>query len=114
MAVSGFFKVQFSALGPGAGGIVIVEDGKVRGGDNQYLYSGSFVETGAGAATANLRVKAHTPNAKDVFGGTGGSFNLSLTGQIDDTRFSFSGPSPRPGSPPITIHGVKVAQLDLP
>lgn len=112
MAVSGFFKVQFSALAPGAGGVISVEDGKVRGGDNQYLYSGTFAVTDAGA-TATLRVKAHTPNAKDVFGGTGASFNLSLTGQIDDTKFSFSGPSPKPGSPPITIQGTKVAQLDL-
>lgn len=112
MAISGFFKVEFSALTPGAGGVVIVEDGKVRGGDNQYLYSGSYSEAPTGT-TATLRVKAYTSSAKDVFGGKGGAFDLSLTGQIDDTSLSFTGPSPKPGSPPITIRGTKIAQLDL-
>lgn len=112
MAVSGFFKVAFSALLPGAGGLVAVENGKVRGGDGQYLYSGAVTEAN-GSATAVLRVKAHAPNASNVFGGHSGGFTLNLSGTVTATGFTFSGPSPLGSGPNIQIIGTRVASIDL-
>lgn len=108
MSVSGIFQVSFNAALPGAGGFVAVENGTVRGGDNQFSYSGTFEENGEKSA-AVLRIEALSPSAKSVFG-THGSFELQLTGTISDSSFSFTGPSPV-GGPSIGIQGRKVAPL---
>ena len=112
MAESGFYKVEFSAQLPGAGGIVILDDGTVRGGDGQYLYSGTFEETPSGVV-ASIRVRAASASAKSVFGSAGGSFDLSLSGTSDANNFRITGPSPFPGGAGITISGTRLAGLDL-
>lgn len=112
MALSGFYKVSFSALLPGAGGIVTAENGVIRGGDGQYLYAGTF-QDGPGGLSAVVRVKAATAGAKSVFGTAGGAFTLNLSGQITPTGFRLSGSAPVPGGNPVTISGTKIAELDL-
>jgi hypothetical protein len=46
MSIDGFYKVDFSAVLGGATGIVVVENGSVRGADDQYLYSGKLALEG--------------------------------------------------------------------
>lgn len=111
MALSGFYRVAFSAALPGAGGIITAENGSIRGGDGAYLYSGAFQE-GPSGLTATVRVKAAGPGSSNVFGTQGGAFTLSLAGSINGANFSLSGASPF-GGKPITISGTKIADLDL-
>lgn len=112
MAVSGFYKVSFSAELPGAGGIVAVTDGRVYGGDNQYLYSGTLTEEAGGKVTASITVKAFAPAAQSVFKTSGGKFSLDLSGTASDNGFTLTAPSPT-GGKGISVIGAKVAELDL-
>jgi len=112
MPIDGFYSVDFSALTKGAKGIVIVEQSKVRGGDDQYLYSGDV--TGPDERLhVTLSVKAYAPNAISVFNTPSGKFELQLTGNVIGADLQFSGPAPVPGSPGITIRAHRLFDLSL-
>ncbi|WP_042298929.1 GrlR family regulatory protein [Paraburkholderia kururiensis] len=112
MIADGFYKVTFSALLQGVGGIVVFEGGRIRGGDDQYLYSGTV--TGPDERLlVDLTVKAYAPGAISVFGSQGGKFTLQLVGNVVGRDLQFSGPSPIPGSPGITVHAAFVSDLAL-
>lgn len=107
---TGFYKIAFHAALNGAGGIVVVENGNIRGGDNQYLYSGTISETDA-AISAQIVVTAMSPNATSVFGSVGRIFPLSLTGTADGNQFQLTGPSPLPGTQGIEITGTWITHV---
>lgn len=111
MVKDGFYKVNFSAASPGAGGIVIVDGDKIRGGDEQYLYSGSLTTQGT-SLTASIRVSAYVPGATTVFNTKDTLFKLDLTGTVNGDDFHLSGQY-IPGRPPITISGIRIAELSL-
>ncbi len=111
MALDGFYKVDFSASLPGAGGIVTLEGGKIRGGDANFLYSGSYSEEGGGAVSATVRVKAMHAGALSVFGTHGGAFELKLRGQETQTGFTLSGAGP--GGQSFRASGNRVADLNF-
>jgi hypothetical protein len=107
---TGFYKVAFHAALPGAGGIVVVENGNIRGGDNQYLYSGTISENGT-HVSAKIVVTAMSSATTSVFGSTGGKFELDLTGIVEEKRFQLTGPSPFPGTQGIEITGTWITNL---
>jgi hypothetical protein len=111
-AIDGFYGVDFSALTKGAPGIVVVQEGRIYGGDDQYLYAGEV--TGPdGRLHVTLTVKAYVSGAASVFGTQGGKFTLDLTGNAVGRNLQFSGPSPFPGSPGITVHATYLSDLAL-
>ncbi|HDR9178380.1 TPA: hypothetical protein QDB23_005686 [Burkholderia vietnamiensis] len=112
MPANGFYAVKFSALVQGAGGIVVLEDGNIRGGDDQYLYSGTYSGQD-GRLSAKITVKAYSPQAISVFNTVGGKFTLDLVGNVIGDGFQASGPAPVPGAPGITIHARKLDGLAL-
>jgi len=112
MVKDGFYKVQFSAAVQGAGGVVVVENGVVRGADDQYLYAGK-ISTDGNALKAQITVSAYKPGAVSVFNTAGGKFPLSLTGTVAGDSFTLTGPAPAPGLPGISISGQRVADLTL-
>jgi len=112
MAIDGFYGVDFSALTKGARGIVVLQEGKIHGGDDQYLYAGEI--TGPdGRLHVTLTVKAYAPGAVSAFGTQGGKFSLALTGNVVGKDLQFSGPSPFPGSPGITVRATFLSDLAL-
>jgi hypothetical protein len=106
---TGFYKIAFHAALPGAG-IVVVENGTIRGGDDQYLYSGTISENGA-HVSANIVVTAISDNAISVFGTIGGKFTLSLTGEVARDRFHLTGRSPFPSTQAIEVTGTWITSL---
>ncbi|QGS32422.1 GrlR family regulatory protein [Cupriavidus metallidurans] len=112
MVKDGFYKVQFSAAVQGAGGVVVVENGVVRGADDQYLYAGKIATNGS-SLTAQISVSAYQPNAVSVFNTAGGKFTLSLSGTVSGDNFHLTGNAPIAGIPEISIHGSRVAALTL-
>lgn len=110
MSANGFYRVDFGALLPGAPGIVVLEDGRVRGSDGAYIYTGQYSETD-GAIQAAIRVKPIEANARSVFGTTGQAFELNLAGAFTGAGFRLSGNAPIPGGPKINISGVLVSQI---
>jgi hypothetical protein len=112
MSIEGFFKVDFSASILGAGGVISVENGNVRGGDDQYLYSGT-VSGPDNALRAELTVAAYVPGAVSVFNAPDKRFRLTLTGTATGDSFQFSGSAPHPGHQGITIRGKRIASISL-
>ena len=111
MQVNGFYRVNFGALLPGAPGIVVLEDGRVRGGDGAYIYTGQYTES-QGAIDATILVKPIEAGAKSVFGTTAQSFELRLAGAFSGAGFKLSGNAPIPGGPQIHISGALVSQIN--
>jgi len=112
MAADGFYGVDFSALIKGRRGVVIVQDGKIHGGDDQYLYSGQ-ISGPDGSLSATLTVRAYVQGAMSAFGTHGGKFTLTLTGKVAGKDFQLSGPSPFPDSPDITVDATYLSDLAL-
>lgn len=112
MSANGFYRVDFGALLPGAPGIVVLENGQVRGGDGGYIYSGTYTEN-SGEISAQLKVKPAQAGATSVFGTVGQAFQLNLAGSLSPGLFSLSGPAPVPGGPKISIRGTKVSEIDF-
>ncbi|MBK1821296.1 GrlR family regulatory protein [Burkholderia orbicola] len=112
MTIEGFYRVEFGAAIPGAGGVVVVEGGRLRGADDQYLYSGT-VSGPDERLHVEIIVKAYAPGAVSVFQTVGGTFQLTLTGNVTGSSFQVSGPAPFPGMPGITVRGTRVADIDL-
>ncbi|WP_175160926.1 GrlR family regulatory protein [Achromobacter aegrifaciens] len=117
MLRDGFYKVDFAASIPGAGGVVTLENGVIRGGDNQMIYSGSYGVSGSGPnaamnITAELSVRAYVNGANSVFNTGSQPFRLKLSGTTDGTSFRLGGPSPA-GGPGIVIAGTFVAPVDF-
>lgn len=112
MVKDGFYRVQFSAAVQGAGGVVVVENGVVRGADDQYLYAGKITTEG-NALKAQITVSAYQPDAVSVFNTAGGKFPLSLSGAVTGEGFTLTGAAPVPGAQGISIIGHRVADLTL-
>lgn len=110
MAIDGFYAVSFSALLKG-GGLVVVENGKVRGGDNEYLYSGE-ISGATDQLRAALKVKAYVRGAVSVFNTKDGEFTLQLTGQAAGNDLVLSGQAPGVGQP-ITIRARRLCGTSL-
>lgn len=112
MGASGFYQISFGATLPGAPGIVVIENGNVRGSDGIFLFSGKWAD-GGGRCRAVVQVRAINGSALTVFNTHETSFELGLEGPLTDTEFVLKGGGPVPGQIGITIHGRKIADLDL-
>ncbi|WP_179280602.1 GrlR family regulatory protein [Bordetella genomosp. 1] len=117
MLKDGFYKVAFSAALPGAGGVVVLDKGVIRGGDDQMIYSGSYRQSDPASAekiaiTATLSVRPYTKNAQSVFGPGVEFFTLDLAGTATAGTFNLAGPAPNRG-PAIVIQGNFVAPLQF-
>lgn len=113
MSLNGFYKVEFSAALPGVGGIVTVEDGTVRGGDDQFIYSGTLARAADGVLNATISVQGYAPHAQSVFGGAAQRFSLALSGQETSDGFELFGTASLPGASNISIRASKIAMLGL-
>ena len=87
--VEGLWTVVFRAGQISAGGVVVLQSGKIIGGDSQYYYIGTYSESG-GRITATIRVQAFITNAVSVFGMPVGFFDLNLAGTINGNQGSAS------------------------
>jgi hypothetical protein len=92
--VEALWSVDFaSSLGTINGGIVVLEDGCVRGGDGQYLYTGSYrYACGNNILDASIRVKEYraVPDRRSIFG-LGEVFHLKLRGTVARGHMKLSG-----------------------
>ncbi|MFY4006018.1 hypothetical protein [Achromobacter denitrificans] len=117
MLRDGFYKVDFAASIPGAGGVVILDQGVIRGGDDQMIYSGSYGVSGSDPSasmsmTGELSVRAYVNGANSVFNTGSQPFTLKLNGTAGDSSFHLGGASPV-GGPSIVIAGTFIAPLDF-
>ncbi|GAA4413747.1 hypothetical protein GCM10011450_22160 [Advenella faeciporci] len=92
-------------------GITVIEDARIRGGDANYLYSGTIQATTPDEVVANLKIKAYKAQHNEAFGTISDTFDLSLTGIKTETGFEMTGYSP--SGREIKIAATKIANIDL-
>lgn len=106
----GIFHIKFKANTQDFGeGLLVIKDGAVNGGDNNYLYQGS-VPHASGQFTSDFRISQWEPGNPDVFGGQGG-YVLSAQGVIDYEKGTFSLQGSPQGQPQFHLQatGKKIA-----
>jgi len=84
MAIDGLYVVQFgevSAPGMRNGGVVVLDSGRMLGGDSGYYYVGKYAVDGA-AITAELTVTKHDPLWINAFGDAAQELKIMLTGAV--------------------------------
>ncbi|EIZ77752.1 hypothetical protein WSK_3763 [Novosphingobium sp. Rr 2-17] len=64
---NGLYSVTFSYAGDSGAGVVVLTDGKVRGGDTSFFYIGNLGVNGS-EATGVIDVARHSPGLPNVFG----------------------------------------------
>lgn len=87
----GLYKVAFQTpLGAGAG-VVVLQDGKLRGGDSSMYYVGSYSETGS-QFSAEVASSRHTQGLPSVFGKDNVRISLKGTSQSDSAQMTGTSP----------------------
>jgi hypothetical protein len=85
---NGLYRVEFGTpLGSGAG-VVLLQDGNLRGGDSSMYYFGTFTETG-NQATVVAESHRHTPGLPSVLGRD--DTHLSLQGTVQGNSAQLNG-----------------------
>jgi hypothetical protein len=106
----GIYYIIFkSHLGIMGDGLVVVDDGKVHGGDFRYLYRGTYKVDGT-SLRAEIQVSYYRGTLKSVFGPLS-KFDLILSGNATDDTFTLSGHMPGRSQVGITIEGQKQSDL---
>ena len=92
-------------------GITVIEDNRIRGGDAEFLYSGT-IELNGTDVVANLRFRSYTASDNKSFVDfTERDFELSLSGEATDNGFHVTGYSPS-GREMIVI-GKRLSAIDF-
>ncbi|MFJ4608310.1 GrlR family regulatory protein [Pseudomonas atacamensis] len=78
---NGIFEVRFKSNRPDSGGgLVVIKDGSVNGGDANYLYQGN-VPTESGKFSGQFKVSMWKPGNTNVTGHD--NYTLDATGEIN-------------------------------
>lgn len=74
---NGLYSVKFTVAGGQGGGVVVLRDGKILGGEEGSYYVGTYRVDGE-TLTADVEVRTHTmvPGMTYVLGAEGGSIHL--------------------------------------
>lgn len=101
---NGLYKVEFSYGGNGGSGVVVLTDGKVRGGDTSFAYIGNLDDQGGGVMGV-ISVSRHSDGLPNVFGID--DYQLTVTGKAHDT--GLNGTAETPSAAGATL----VVKMDL-
>jgi len=111
--MNGFYSVNFKLLEEieGSGGVVILFNGKIYGGDSSYSYQGTYLAEGA-LLTASIRVSPFNEFLKSIFSDFEDTNDeIQLSGKVDAKGFLLEGGlSGIEGS--ITVEGKWIAKID--
>lgn len=91
MINNGIYWVDFRAMSGnlGTGGLVMVESGRIHGGDTNYLYRGKY-SADIAKVSAEVEISDYTGKSTSVFGPLK-NFKLLLTGSAEGDSFEFTG-----------------------
>jgi T3SS negative regulator,GrlR len=88
-------------------GVVVLDDGKMIGGDTVIAYTGSYVEEGD-KFTASITTERHTQGQPSVFGID--EIDLTLTGKSTPTTASCTGTAKQ--APGLTFEATLIRMAD--
>jgi hypothetical protein len=78
--IEGLWIVQYEGTSGGDGGVIVFVNGQVLGGDNAFVYTGTY-QSDAKAISARVFVRNFNPAIANVLG-IKGDFELSMQGTI--------------------------------
>ena len=107
MLRNGSYSAWFKTPKAGGTGIVVLNDGKLTGGDTVLAYTGTYFQNGD-IFSASVTTRRHTPGQPSVFGID--EFDLTLTGKSTPTTASCSGTAKQ--APELTFEAVLVRMAD--
>ncbi|MCJ7777103.1 MAG: hypothetical protein MUP16_02165 [Sedimentisphaerales bacterium] len=108
--LNGIYQVQFMANNKSFGmGLILIENGRVNGGDLSYIYQGRFDYYGDDIQ-ALIEVKHYSGPAISVMGPLQ-EFSLNLSGKQSGEIFEVAGGIPGVPELSIKIVGRKVAEI---
>ena len=106
----GIYLATFqSSLGHFGSGIVVIENGKIHGGDTGYVYTGTYKEN-IPNASATIAVKNFDPQQPSVFGMLN-HCHLTLVGTVSGSSFSMAGSIMQQPDQRIAISGRLIADM---
>ena len=83
------WSVRFSSnMGIHGGGVVVIENGKILGGETGYTYIGSM-RAERERVIARVRVSKYMAEAPSIFGMD--HFEMELSGRADESQIRFEG-----------------------
>ena len=89
----GLWIIEFrSSLGLFGRGVIVLNKGRILGGDLGYYYSGRYIITGE-KISGEADVIRFDQNSVSVFGGDIGNYSLSFKGKIDENTFEMDATS---------------------
>ena len=109
MLQNGSYSAWFRTRQGEGTGVVVLNDGKVTGGDNVSAYTGSYVVDGD-KFTASIAARRHTQGLPSVFGVD--NVDLTLTGKSAPTTASCSGTAKQ--APGLTFEATLIRISDQP
>jgi T3SS negative regulator,GrlR len=87
---NGIYRVEFrSGRRISPSGLVVLKDGSVNGGDDGFVYRGTYNVEGQ-KVTAQIGISKHNPGAQSIFGPID-KYTLALTGTTAANIFTLSG-----------------------
>jgi len=109
LQLAALWSVRFrSHMGIHGGGIVVIDDGKIFGGESGYVYLGSL-RTERKQVVAKVRVTKYMTEARSIFGME--HFEMELTGRPDENHLRFEGFIVGSPARDISIDMVRRAEL---
>ncbi len=106
----GIYLVTFqSSLGNFGSGIVVIDNGKVHGGDAGFVYLGTYKDNPPNG-TASITIKNFDPQHHSVFGALN-HCGLTLTGTASASSFSLSGNVTQQPDLRIAVSGRMISEL---
>jgi hypothetical protein len=89
MQLAALWSVRFqSNMGIHGGGVVVIDDGRILGGESGYTYIGSLRKDRK-QVIARVRVSKYITEARPIFGMD--HFEMELTGRPDENQMRFEG-----------------------
>lgn len=90
MSIEALYGIEFvSNMNDGGYGVVVLETGRVLGGDSSFVFVGSY-EVNNGTVVADVKCTNDRKMLRSVFGDID-EFNLHLEGKPDDREFILQG-----------------------
>lgn len=91
-------------------GVVVLETGRIFGGDSQYIYTGVY-DASSGSVKASVKIKHYNAAQQSVFGPGIDSAEVELTGPIAKRSFEVTGHLKYKPTEKITIKLERQAEL---
>jgi hypothetical protein len=106
---NGIYWVDFQSRGASGAGLIVLKDGSLNGGDQGYIYSGTYSVNGNNV-TARARIIQHNSSWQSIFGNIP-QFDLQLSGISGQGQFSLNGSIPNVAGASIGILGRRLGDV---